>query len=243
MKKFHTCLFVVCLLSTTNVFAQESPSPTSSNSKFAFETNTFSQEDFGYMVKVEYPRITDGRFSAERLKALNRMIREYVEKMFTATAEEFEEGSNEMMVELPTAGKDEFMVSYEIKRFDDRYLSIKFDVYTYSQGAAHGLGFTDGLNYDLRNNRFVALDELFIPQSGYIQQVSDFAVALLRQQLGEESADWIEDGAGPNAENFKSFGIGDQGLFFYFSSYQVACYAAGTPEVEIPFAYLAGWKG
>ncbi|MEJ7712580.1 MAG: RsiV family protein [Pyrinomonadaceae bacterium] len=50
--------------------------------------------------------------------------------------------------------------------------------------------------------------------------------------------EWIERGAGPQAENYKSWSLTRSGLLMTFDPYSVASYAEGTKEVIIPFAAL-----
>ena len=212
------------------------------DSKFKYETGIFTQEDYGYTVKVEYPRVTDQRFPAEKLKSLNKMIHDYVAGITQNEVKDFADSSNEIMAEIQFPEKDTLNVSYEIKRFDEEYLSVKFDVYYYGIGAAHGMNMIYGLNYDLRNDKFVALGDLFIPQTGYLEQVSNFSRLTLMNKLGEGSYGWINDGTAPLEEKYDAFGIGERDVYIYFSPYEVACYAAGAPEITIPFTNLAGLK-
>jgi hypothetical protein len=50
--------------------------------------------------------------------------------------------------------------------------------------------------------------------------------------------DWIQRGAGPDAENYGSWTIGKKGLGIIFDSYQVAAYAAGPQHVLVPYSAL-----
>ena len=50
--------------------------------------------------------------------------------------------------------------------------------------------------------------------------------------------DWIERGAGPEAENYTSWTIGKKGLGIIFDAYQVAAYAAGPQHVLVPYSAL-----
>jgi hypothetical protein len=51
---------------------------------------------------------------------------------------------------------------------------------------------------------------------------------------------WIEEGAGPNGDNFARWALVEEGLILFFDPYQVAPYAAGPQVVTIPRAALAG---
>jgi len=51
--------------------------------------------------------------------------------------------------------------------------------------------------------------------------------------------EWVREGAGPNAGNYRNFYLTDKGLVIYFGQYQVAPYAAGTVEVPIKYEKLS----
>lgn len=50
--------------------------------------------------------------------------------------------------------------------------------------------------------------------------------------------DWIEKGAGANAENYESWTITKKGLAITFDAYQVGPYAAGPQHVVVPYSVV-----
>ena len=48
----------------------------------------------------------------------------------------------------------------------------------------------------------------------------------------------IQEGAGPDAQNFRSWTISRKGLSMTFDAYQVGSYAAGPQNVLIPYSVL-----
>jgi hypothetical protein len=83
----------------------------------------------------------------------------------------------------------------------------------------------------------LTLEDLFLADSGYLKTIADFCIAELRKlDLGDD--DWIRRGAGPEAKNYACWNITPEGLEFMFDAYQVAPYAAGRQEIDIPYPAL-----
>ncbi len=136
----------------------------------------------------------------------------------------------------PIAAGSSFDLSYSVIGQRADIWSIKFDIYVYSDGAAHPNGYSRTLNYDLSNGREISLDELFLSGSNYLQTISDFCkTQLSARDIGFEM---FSAGADPLAENYRRWNISDGGLVITFDAYQVAAYAAGPQLVTIPFSEL-----
>ena len=136
----------------------------------------------------------------------------------------------------PIAAGSSFDLQYSIIGQRADIWSIKFEIYVYSDGAAHPNGYSRTLNYDLSNGREITLDELFLSGSNYLQTLSDFCkTQLSARDIGFEM---FSAGADPLAENYQRWNISDQGLVITFDTYQVAAYAAGPQLVVIPFSEL-----
>jgi hypothetical protein len=136
----------------------------------------------------------------------------------------------------PIAQGSSFDLKYSVIGQHADIWSIKFDIYVYSDGAAHPNGYSRTLNYDLSNGREITLDELFLSGSNYLQTLSDLCkTQLAARDIGFEV---FSAGADPLAENFQRWNISDEGLVITFDAYQVAAYAAGPQLVTIPFSEL-----
>jgi hypothetical protein len=120
-----------------------------------------------------------------------------------------------------------------------KVLVTKHAVSSYWRGAAHPVHGHMTENTNLQTGKKIKLRDLFKPRSGYTRTISRNAIKALKRELGPGAdATWIRDGAGANLKNFESFAITRKGLELNFSSYQVACYAAGTPSVVVPWKAL-----
>lgn len=110
--------------------------------------------------------------------------------------------------------------------------SFKIDFHFYSDGAAHPGTYSITLNYDLTQGRELALGELFLPNSNYLEIIADYCKAELSKQPFFEGP--FAEGANPTPENYRNWNITSNGLMITFDEYQVAPYAAGPQVVQIP---------
>lgn len=136
-------------------------------------------------------------------------------------------------------------ISYDKGLVDENIISIVFNISNFT-GGAHGASYFSALNYDIKNKKDLALADLFLGQADYLQKISDFCINDLTKQMKERAGDegaqgaWIQDGAGPNIDNYSVFlinpstGSGQATITFYFPQYQVAAYALGDFKVIYP---------
>ena len=129
-------------------------------------------------------------------------------------------------------------VGYYVAYADDELLSVGFAEESFYAGAAHPNHATVVLNYDLKAGRALRLADLFQPGSPYLKVISDYCIAKLNggEDIGDD--DWIKEGAGPKAANYRNWLVRKDGLEITFDQYQVASYAAGPQYVTIPFDAL-----
>lgn len=113
-------------------------------------------------------------------------------------------------------------------------ISIYFTFSEYHAGAAHPNAYSAVINYSLAHDRVIELDEIFIPNSNYLQVISEYCV----NHLKNDESFMFEDGAKPLAENFRNWNIVPEGILVTFDPYQIAPYAAGFIKVIVPFSVL-----
>jgi hypothetical protein len=114
--------------------------------------------------------------------------------------------------------------------------SFKFDFSFYSDGAAHPGLYSITVNYDLGQGRELALSDLFLPNSNFLEVISNSCIAELSKQPFFDGS--FSEGAQPTSENYRIWNISPDGLMITFDEYQVAPYAAGPQEVTVPFGEL-----
>lgn len=128
-------------------------------------------------------------------------------------------------------------IDYSTTIATDDVISVLFNVYTYFAGAAHPNTESFALNYDLGSGSALALGDLFAADAPYLQTIADVSQAQLRQNM---MATFVDEGAAPTPENYKSWNIDRDGLIITFDPYQVAPYAAGVQETYISYDDLRG---
>jgi hypothetical protein len=118
-------------------------------------------------------------------------------------------------------------------------ISVQLELSEYDAGAAHPNSNSVTINYDLKSAREIGLKDLFTVGSPYLQTISKICVTKLKNKLGKDAdANWIEEGAGPKAANYKSWNLTTTGLEITFDPYQVTAYAFGSQEVFIQYGEL-----
>jgi hypothetical protein len=142
------------------------------------------------------------------------------------------------------AGQSSQNIGYDIRYATDALISVEFLEDAYSRGAAHGNQITSVLNYDIKNDKKLALADLFNPKSNYLNIISAYCTRELkaREQKDKDNTmlldDLIQSGASARADNYKAWAIAKSGLWITFDPYQVAAYAGGPQYVLVPYSAL-----
>jgi hypothetical protein len=136
----------------------------------------------------------------------------------------------------PIAMGSSFDLKYSLDSPWSDILSLKFDVDSYHDGAAHPFHYSRTFTFNLATGHQVNLDQLFLPGTNYLQVLSNYCKTEL---AGRDIAfDASVTGADPLPENYRNWNISADGLVITFDEYQVAAYAAGPQIVTIPYAEL-----
>jgi hypothetical protein len=210
-----------------------------------------SNKKLHYEIQVAYPQVTG--LPDVRFDQFNQEVRSLVNKHVNAVKKEAAEGAKEAANEAvpnagaaaeekPTLPANSLDISYSIALAKDDLISVQFDLSTYSSGAAHPSSSSQVLNYDLKAGKVLKLGELFNPGAKYLQVISDYCIKDLKKQSKSKDSmlddETIQNGAGPNAQNYDSWTITRKGLEITFDPYQVAAYAAGPQSVVVPYSVL-----
>jgi hypothetical protein len=194
-----------------------------------------------YEIDVEYPQLTGS--TDPNLERFNQAARGLVTKQVNAFRAQMADTTREENPVASETGSD-LGAGYTIALAQDDLISVQFDIGGYSAGAAHPNSYTDVINFDLGNGKQLKLADLFKPGAKYLQALSAYCIQDLKKQSkakGEDGMldnDWIQRGAGAEANNFRSWTITKNGIGINFDSYQVAPYAAGPQFVLVPYAAL-----
>ena len=193
-----------------------------------------SNKKLNYEIDVQYPQLNGGdnpnfqKFNQASRAAVMRDVTEFKKAMAP------EEGE-----EPPPDGSmgSDLSISYTLGLVRDDLVSVKFEVSSYFQGAAHPSAASMVLNYDLKNGKAFKLADLFKPGAAYLQAISKYCIDDLKKKPGL-AAEEINQGAAPVAKNYANWTITKRGLGIHFNHYQVAPYAAGPQFVLVPYSVL-----
>lgn len=124
--------------------------------------------------------------------------------------------------------------SYSVLRPSQDAVSLVFEIWTYT-GGAHGNLDIITLNYSLITGQRLNFVDIFEDVDKALSLLSEQSRKVLSRRLaGGRMDQWILDGTTQEVENFSSLGLTRQGVRVYFQPYQVAAWAAGAQEVDIP---------
>lgn len=167
-----------------------------------------------------------------RVAAFNQRLNDLVQKEIAAFRREF---TNAPVTEAATNSFLE--ISYTlISQYGDLW-SFKFVFFFYNNGAAHPGDYHLTINYDLEAGRELSLGDLFLPNSNYLETISNYCVSELgKRDVGFEGG--FEGGARPTLENYRNWNVTPDGLMITFDTYQVAPGAAGPQTVVVPYDQL-----
>jgi hypothetical protein len=197
-----------------------------------------------YEIDAEYPQLTGSnnpnfeKFNQNARALVTKKVSNFRKEM----APEESDPADATAEPTPEVMGSDLGIGYTVALANDELISIEFSVGSYYSGAAHPNSYTEVLNFDLKNGKVIRLAELFNPGAKYLQAISNYSVADLKKQSKEKDGmlddDWIQRGAGPSSDNYKSWTISRKGLGISFDAYQVGPYAVGPQEVFIPYSAL-----
>lgn len=125
-------------------------------------------------------------------------------------------------------------IDYKIVRNAKGIISVRFTNSVYFAGAAHPNNFSSVLNFDFNTGLEIQLSEVFKPGVDYLTTLSNYCKRVL-QRRGTLN---FPEGADPKPENYKIWNMGMRNLVITFDQYQVAPYAAGPQECQVPLVFL-----
>ena len=196
-----------------------------------------SDKKLVYEISAQYPQFNGG--NNPNLEKFNQTARGLVVKKVAGFKKDIAPVEGEEARPENSMGSN-LNVAYTLMLAQDDLVSVKFDVGSYYQGAAHPNSYSDVINYDLKNGKQLKLGDLFKPGSKYLQAIADYSIADLKKQAKDKGLidGEIENGAAPVAKNYQSWIMTKKGLGITFDAYQVGPYAAGPQFVMVPYSAL-----
>jgi hypothetical protein len=183
-----------------------------------------------YTITAQTPQLTGS--DDPRLQVFNQRLNEIVTKEVETFRQSFLQNTAPQVTETGS-----FLdVTYTLVSQLGDIWSIKLDFSFYSDGAAHPGLYSLTVNYDLAQGKELALGDLFLPTSNYLETIANYCNTELSKQPFFE--DPFQEGAQPTLENYRSWNLTQDGLAITFDEYQVAPYAAGPQTVIVPYREL-----
>lgn len=129
----------------------------------------------------------------------------------------------------------EVVSTYFVSLNKNNILSLTLELYAYTAGA-HGMTYRVPYNIDLENGKQLELKDLFKEGVNY----KDIINKEIEKKI-QASEDWMFfEGAFKGISDDQPFFIKDGSIVIYFPLYEIAPYAVGFPEFEIPFELFSG---
>ena len=189
-----------------------------------------------FEVSALYPQLNGG--NNPNFEKFNQTARALVTKKVAGFKKDMQPAEGEEARPDGSMGSN-LNIAYTLILGQDDLISVKFDVGSYYQGAAHPNSYSDVINYDLKNGKQLKLSDLFKPGAKFLQAIADYSIADLKKQTEKGLiAGEIENGAAPLAKNYQSWNIMKTGISVTFDAYQVGPYAAGPQSVWVPYSAL-----
>ena len=184
-----------------------------------------------YTITAEIPQLTGS--SDPRVQAFNQALNDLVQSVADSYRNQFLPGND------PNAFAGSLEVKYElVSRIDDVWsLKLNIDGYLGESRGLSGLA-SITVNYDLGQGRQLALEDLFLPNSNYLEVIANYCIAELHKQIGEFSSEKHARGAQPTAGSYRNWNITPEGLMITFDPDQVDDYESGPRIVIVPYSEL-----
>ena len=183
-----------------------------------------------YSISAQTPQLTGS--DDPRVLAFNQRLNNLVSQEVSTFRQNFQE-----LPVTPNSNGSSLEATYTtVSQIGDLW-SFKFDFSFYADSAAHpGLNSLT-LNYDLGQGRELALGDLFLTDSSYLEKIAEYCTNELSKQPFSDAS--TLEGARPTPENYRNWNIDPGGIMITFDEYQVAPGAAGPQKVVVPYAELA----
>ena len=167
---------------------------------------------------VYYPQL-EGMADAAAQAEANRRLRELSE-----------------VKDVPAGRLDySYTGDFDIPFFRKSLLVLELSAYHYPWGAAHGMPSLVYAHVDVKDGRFYALKDLFLPGSDYVKTLSDIVGEQIKT---DPQYDYVFPDSYEGVKPDQPFFVSADALHVYFQPYEIGPYAAGFPTFRIPFDRL-----
>lgn len=248
MRKIYLTVFLLLALSVcasaqvgqnSGTVKEEQKAFSIGGTKFINQSMVEKNDAKMFQVKVDYPELADAKPAAAA--KFNQLIKETVMKEvreFRRVSLAQAEGDSALAGER--SGENFLEMNYRLDFASERILTVVFGGTLYDGGSRPNQS-SWTINFDLKTGKKIELADIFKPNANYLKVLSDYSIRNLKEKLEDMSdEEWLQNGAGAQAENFGSWNITKKGLLINFDPYRVAAYEAGGRQVLIPYSELKG---
>ncbi|PYG87765.1 WG repeat protein [Ruminiclostridium sufflavum DSM 19573] len=190
-----------------------------------------------YLTYIEYPQIT-GMEDSIAQEAANSKLKKLFIGGYEGSPVEVKSNTDDK-AEYSEEYYEEVSISFSAEKNKD-LLIIEKSGYLYPIGAVHGMPSKDYFYIDTKTGIFYQLKDLFKAGSKYAEKLESIVNNQfnLNQRAGKVSdmSYYLVDKA--EVSNEQPFIIGKDSLRVYYLPYEIASYAAGFVEFEIPYGQL-----
>ncbi len=176
------------------------------------------------------------RFLLVKYPELNNMRDKDIEKQLNEELMSYFIGEQDEHSHTEEEFPEDVIVGYTVGENND-LLIFQMDAYVYPIGAAHGLQIKQSLHINSRTGKLYMLEDLFKKGSFYTARLTSIINARIKESIEKGEYLYTVESIEPlSPEN--GFTVKEDALVIYFQQYEIAPYAAGLPEFEIPFGEL-----
>lgn len=139
-----------------------------------------------------------------------------------------------------------FHATYRIFSAPANYVSLRLSIESSFYMNAHPYSYFETLNYDVKNQRVLSFNSLFIEPEQALNILSNYTQQALINSLtpGKNNQEqiaireMIKSGTLPKAQNFSQWNLLNKSILITFEPGQVAARVYGKQEVTVPFSLL-----
>ena len=169
--------------------------------------------------------------------AFNRSVHADAEKGWTSFERQFAEEQQTLRnEELPEYARTRSMDQHDELIYADERLICMRQFASFYMGGAHPMWGMQTRIFDVQAARFIEADELFADGRRPLAFLSTYCRPLLSKLMqAPPDDDMLLSGTAPDTANFHQLLPTPDGLLVQFNPYEVGPYAAGAPELLIPW--------
>jgi hypothetical protein len=183
----------------------------------------------------DYPQVT-GLISRSAQDKINETLAKHVRASYNAYLElEQMEQEDRDSGDLPEYMLDyEYDMSYEVKYNENNLLSILIYDHTYT-GGVHGMSTVTAYNFNALTGQRLYLSDVAKSQSA-LNKIKKYVITDLTNRANRGEAIFKEQLSYVEINSKRPFYFSPNGIIIKFYQYEVAPYAAGMPEVKVPYS-------